>query len=246
MTLLLQSCFSDSEAFGDGFVVSTSDTRSVYREFDPLSLNFNSGIKMSREVSDKSIKLSNNVILCAGGIESVTELWKSFMVECSEDEFHLDEMIPIMEESLLFLTTEANSDDFIRKHIFTDSVSLRLVGFFRNGNTGILGIESDGTIKKFELLPDHYQSFKFVPTQDILDIIEALMDFNQFDYGAEDMLTHVVNHLLYCHALIASQETETVSSACIVHVLAKVNGEIVHNKFEVDLTETIEEIKKVS
>lgn len=247
----MQVTVGENELIPYPFVIATSDTREVYRKFYYYTMEFDEEIIDKRDDSfDKIIRISNNVLLSAGGTSEVSEPLKDFIQEKAKKHYFLDDFIPVLEKAHEYLK---NTDDYIIKHLFDSGFyELTLSGFFKNGSPGKLhlvpthfresfGIE--GNIYK----TDGFATSMFSPSEDITKRKNELMDFSNSPFIKEpvNLIDLIIQHLIGVHALIASQETERVSPICIVHLLQNINGKMNYEKHRFDLREKVKEFHEV-
>lgn len=246
MTLVMKVKCGESEQFGSSFVMVTTDTRMVHQLLHRETLEPVSNITMTRDVYDKVVRLTDNVLLCTGGVYSICQAWQSFMIEHSKNHYFLDDMEEIIDASQKYLKEEAKRNRMIKKHMNSQFRMLELLGYYRNGKPGSLKIKHDGNIEKVVVEPETYYATMFPPTEDILENHDILMDFGRTKYGARSALEHILLHLLDVHAIVASQEDDKVSETCLVHLLKRVGGKTEYEFSQYDLTPLIEKYKSLS
>jgi len=229
------------------FVIVTADTRSVYRRLYTETMEYDEKILDKRDDSyDKVIRISNNVLISTGGTHEASEPMKDFIIERTGNHYYLDDFKQILEEGYKHL--KENGDEVIKWLLDGNSIYVCLIGFFKNGSPGSVKLGTNGKIDTQEISPNYNGYNIFSPTEDIEKRQDELMNFadSPFLYllNKEGSVADVYfNHLLYVHELIASQEVDTVSATCLVHLLQNVDGKMHYVHHEIDLTEQIKEIQ---
>lgn len=227
------------------FVIVSADTRMVFKLYNSETLEFDDDtLETHDDIPDKVIKLTDNVLLCSGGMQSVYEPLRDFITGKAEKNFYLDDLEDVLKDA--YSTLKKGDNAFIKGYIDSGFLYTSLKGFFRNGNPGEIRLGKGGEIFKNEALPGQVTSRMFSPTEEISDKMDILMDMTEHESGANDLYSHALHHLTTTHALIASQEVETISKTCLVHVLMKkIDGEIVYEQREIDLSNQIREIQEM-
>lgn len=241
----MRASFAEGDLNPEPFVIATADTRMVIKPFNTETLEFAEELLERRnDVYDKVVKLTDNVFLNTGGIQMVYEALRDFIIKRAKERYFVDDFEPILREA--YNHFKKNGNNTIQKYIDTEFTYVGFIGFFSNGNPGELILNSNGEIFKQDLPPGGFNSRMFPPTQEIRDNADTLMDFTQSPFRHTNSIFElVINHLIYVHALIASQEVDTVSETCLVHILKKVNGKVQYEVMELNLAEKIKEVQNL-
>ncbi|MBO1005779.1 hypothetical protein [Pseudogracilibacillus auburnensis] len=249
MTLLMQASVGKTESCPFPFVIATGDTRSIYRRFYYDTFEFGDEIIDSHDDSnDKVARITNNVLISSGGTSEVSDALRGFIEERTKDHYFLDDFKPIMNEAYKYV--RENSDKVINHLLDTDHFYVSLVGFFKNGSPGRLQLALGGEVNSTEVPSGLVAYNLFAPSDDISKRQDELMNFGNSPFlyllneGGNDVDVYV-QHLLFVHSLIASQEVETISGTCLVHLLQRSDEKIHYEYYEIDLTERIKEIQNM-
>src|SRR5690606_12929100 len=115
----------------------------------------------------------------------------------------------------------------------------------KNGMPGEIRLGDDGEIIKHDTKVGNASAGMFSPSADINKKTNELMDFENSPFWNEsDIFQTYVDHLLFVHTVIASQEVETVSDRCLIHIIHRnMNGEISYYNGAYDLSEQIKQIQ---
>lgn len=250
MTLLMQASVGETESYPFPFVIATADTRSIARRFYYNTFDFGDKILESNDDSyDKVSRLTNNVLISSGGTCEVSDPIRNYIEERAKEYYFLDDFESIMKES--FKHVKENSDEVINHLLGTNNFYVTLVGFFKNGSTGRMQMHPGGEVKRTEVPPGKVAYNLFAPSEDISKHQDELLNFSNSPFlgllsqGGKDIDVYL-NHLVYVHSLVASQEVDTVSGTCLVHILKKADGKIHYEQQEIDLTDYVKEIQKTT
>lgn len=249
MTLIMQATVAKSDKLIPyPFVVVTTDTRTITRRLYLNNFEFDETILKSRDDScNKVNRISDNVLICRGGTADASEPMQDFIIGKADKSYYLEDFESIVKDGYKHL--KETGDDVIKHFIDTDSVFISLVGFYKNGTPGTVKLGLNGEIEKTEVSPDMNGYNVFSPTKDIAERQDELLNFGESPFlpllsQGGNAVDVYFNHLLMVHSIVASQEVETISGTCLVHILVKGDNETNYECHEVDLTEQIKQIQQ--
>ena len=243
MTLILKATVNSGE--NGAFVIASADTRMVYKPFNAKTHEMrDETLGMRNDIYDKVIPLNERVLFIGGGISSVYESFKDYLIERAKEHYFVDDFEQIFYEAYNYF--KENGNGIMKKYIDSQYVHLTILGIRKDGTPEEIRLDGNGGISKQDTRPGMTSSGMFSPSADINKKTKELMDFeNSPHWNENDIFQTYVDHLLLVHTVIASQEVETVSDESLIHIVHRDwNGEIKYYNGSFDLSEQIKQIQQ--
>jgi len=225
----------DDITWAQDFVFVSSDTREIFQYFNANTLEKKDKKVIMDDITNKTERLTNNVLISIGGLMEIGRDWKDYMFKHSEEHFYLDDLEPVMKESYKYLNSK--NDKFYKKYLESNYIGAFLTGFYRNGDTGCFMFH-EGQFQSKRMDKETCFTHMFAPTQDILDKKDELLNFNNIPNTNDNTLESIINYYSLIQAIVATQHSDLVSNRFLGYCLMrKEDGEIYYQELDWDLSE---------
>lgn len=238
MTLNIQYGYKDS------FILLTSDTMKIKKYFNAFSLKPSGNYGEQVETKEKIIKVSDYVYGNIGGILSICHKYTTRLLDRVKPGDYLEDVSKHLKE----VVNEVREEEFERfflKYNTTNEYAIQLIGFYKDGTTGLLEVVR-GEVTEISSLnvTNRVIGNMFAPTQEILNMMDKVFDYYHLLPTSKDHLEAALKHFAQVQAKISVTHPKFVSSTMIYQVLAKIDKQIVSFEGEVDLSGIVEQLKE--
>jgi hypothetical protein len=251
MTLIL------SVAHKDDFVFITSDSRVVKNSYDLKSKKPIGESKRTDITQEKTIVLTDHVLLSTGGNGLLGKIIDAEMKERTKPEDDLAACTEVLKDLIQELRGKKEKRgfwgllyspslclDFLN---VDDTFGCCMVGFYKEGGTGMTTFGSgENTFPVERVSPnDSHSSFMFAPTNDYQEMGRGM-------FTGLDSINSFLDSAVLLHASISYVQSDAVSEDCNIYILIKekekttphflnhvVNTEAFHKRFP-----PVEEVEK--
>jgi hypothetical protein len=247
-----------SASISGQFVVMTSDTRRVNKKYwyDLVTGEFeevqNESLVISDEKSIKTFKLSEYVLVGAGGTAELAE----YIIEQLKNEVKPEDDLAVCKQALeRVIQREKNNKEGPRYLSFLNQkkgLTIILNGFYRDASTGLVTFEAgrDSEISETKAPKGSYQYSMITPAEEYMKRIHELFhipklnDEKTFENASAKEIRDIVyqtiiDHLATLHSIISYNHPVEVSPDVEFHVIAlDENGFLSYGKNTFDFTET--------
>lgn len=245
MTLVLSASLSGQVTF------MTSDTRVVRAQFNDYERDFGAPLVVCDEKQTKTHKISDFVLLGAGGIAELSMYLTDILKHEIKPEHDLSDCKEVLQAVIKRERANTDGPDFLRFLDIDEGVSVILNGFYRDGCTGLVqfGAGKGSEVTESKAPNKTYIYTLIAPAKEYLRRTEELFNIPQLNDEAafeglspaesgELIFKTLYDHLVMIHGVTSYHHPVEISPDFEIHVMTLENGVPQYDRIELDMTET--------